>query len=65
MKTSLPTGSIIKYNFFVNPITSCKADIIICNNTLLEGECSAFLASGSDPTDDSRMKHIDFSSPGL
>ena len=32
---------------------------------LLVGECSAFLASGSDPTDDSRMKHIDFSSPGL
>ena len=32
---------------------------------ILVGECSAFLASGSDPTDDSCMKHIDFSSPGL
>ena len=32
---------------------------------ILGDECSAFLASGSDPTDDSRMKHIDFSSPGL
>ena len=24
---------------------------------ILVGECSAFLASGSDPTDDSRMEH--------
>ena len=27
------TGSIMKYNFFVNLFT-CKTDIIICNNTL-------------------------------
>ena len=27
--TGLPTGSIMKYNFFVNPFTSCKTDIII------------------------------------
>ena len=25
--------------------------------TILVGECSEFLASGSDPTDDSRIKH--------
>ena len=24
METGLPTGSIMKYNFFVNPFTSCK-----------------------------------------
>ena len=34
METGLPTGSIMKYNIFVNPFTSCKTDIIICNNTL-------------------------------
>ena len=34
METGLPTGSIRKYNFFVNPFTSCKTDIIISNNTL-------------------------------
>ena len=33
METGLPTGSIRKYNFFVNPFTYCKTDIIICNNT--------------------------------
>ena len=33
-ETGLPTGSIMKYNFVVNPFTSCKTDIIICNNTL-------------------------------
>ena len=33
METGLPTGSIMKYNFFVNPFTSCKTDII-SNNTL-------------------------------
>ena len=32
METGLPTGSIMKYNFF-NPFTSCKTDII-SNNTL-------------------------------
>ena len=31
METGLPTGSIMKYNFFVNPFTSCKT---ISNNTL-------------------------------
>ena len=34
METGLPTGSIMKYNSFVNPFTSCKTDIIISNNTL-------------------------------
>ena len=34
MVTGLPTRSITKYNFFVNPFTSCKTDIIISNNTL-------------------------------
>ena len=34
METGLPTGSITKHNFFVNPFTFCKTDIIICNNTL-------------------------------
>ena len=34
MGTGLPTRSITKYNFFVNPFTSCKTDIIISNNTL-------------------------------
>ena len=29
METGLPTGSIMKYNFFVNPFSSCKTDIII------------------------------------
>ena len=29
METGFPTGSIMKYNFFVNPITSCKTDIIV------------------------------------
>ena len=33
METGLPTGSIMKYNSFVNPFTSCKTDII-SNNTL-------------------------------
>ena len=33
METGLPTGSIMKYNFFVNPFPSCKTHIIICNNT--------------------------------
>ena len=28
MEPGLPTGSIMKYNFFVNPFT-CKTDIII------------------------------------
>ena len=32
METGLPTGSIVKYNVFVNPFTSCKTDIIICYN---------------------------------
>ena len=32
METGLPTGSIMKYNFFVNPFTSCKT--VISNNTL-------------------------------
>ena len=31
MGTGLPTRSIMKYNFFVNPFTSCKTDIIISN----------------------------------
>ena len=31
MVTGLPTRSITKYNFFVNPFTSCKTDIIISN----------------------------------
>ena len=26
METGLPTGSIMKYNFFVNPFTPCKTD---------------------------------------
>ena len=34
METGLSTGSIMEYNFFVNPFTSCKTDIIISNNTL-------------------------------
>ena len=34
METGLPTGSIMKYNFFVSPFTSCKAETIICSNTL-------------------------------
>ena len=29
MGTGLLTRSIMKYNFFVNPFTSCKTDIII------------------------------------
>ena len=29
METGLTTRSIVKYNFFVNPFTSCKTDIII------------------------------------
>ena len=29
METGLPTESILKYNFVVNPFTSCKTDIII------------------------------------
>ena len=33
-ETGLPIGSIMKYNFSVNPFTSCKTDIIISNNTL-------------------------------
>ena len=33
MESGLPTGSIMKYNSFVNPSTSCKTDIIISNNT--------------------------------
>ena len=37
METGLPTGSIMKYNFFVNPFTSCKTDIIICNNNYSSG----------------------------
>ena len=32
MGTGLPTRSIMKYNFFVNPFTYCKTDIIISNN---------------------------------
>ena len=32
--TGLSTGSIMEYNFLVNPFTSCKTDIIISNNTL-------------------------------
>ena len=32
METGLPTRSIMKYNFFVNPFTSCKTDIIISYN---------------------------------
>ena len=32
METALPTESIMKYNFFVNPFTSCKTDIFISNN---------------------------------
>ena len=47
------------------PILSPSPFMPSLYSTLLGGECSAFLASGSDPTDDSRMKHIDFSSPGL
>ena len=31
METGLPTGSIMKYNFFVNPFTSRRT---VCNNTL-------------------------------
>ena len=31
METGLPTRSMTKYNFLVNPF---KTDIIICNNTL-------------------------------
>ena len=32
METGLSTGSIMEYNFFVNPSTSCKTDIIISYN---------------------------------
>ena len=32
METDLPTGSIMKYNSFVNPSTSCKTDIIISHS---------------------------------
>ena len=39
----------------------CESSVAV----ILGEECSAFLVSGSDPTDDSRIKHIDFSSPGL
>ena len=34
METGLFTGSIMEYNFLVNPFISCKTDIIISNNTL-------------------------------
>ena len=33
METGLPTGSIMKYNFFASPFPSCKTDSIIGNNT--------------------------------
>ena len=35
MVTGLPTRSITKYNFFVNPFTSCKTDIIISNDYII------------------------------
>ena len=34
MITGLPTRSITKNNFFVNPFTSCKTDIIIISPTI-------------------------------
>ena len=36
METGLPTGGIMKYNFLVNPYTSCKTDIVISTYTMQE-----------------------------
>ena len=45
METGLPTGSIMKFNFFVNPLTSCKTDVIISNNI-----CGPYLYKSSTAT---------------